>query len=46
MEYVRGETITAYAARHALTVPERIDLFLTVCEGVQHATRKESSTVI
>jgi eukaryotic-like serine/threonine-protein kinase len=40
MEYVRGETITAYATRHALTVPERIDLFLTVCEGVQHAHQK------
>src|SRR4026207_1161211 len=40
MEYVRGETITAYATRHTLTVPERIDLFLTVCEGVQHAHQK------
>ena len=40
MEYVRGETITAYATRHTLTVPERIDLFLAVCEGVQHAHQK------
>ena len=40
MEYVRGETITAYAARHTLTVPQRIDLFLAVCEGVQHAHQK------
>jgi non-specific serine/threonine protein kinase/serine/threonine-protein kinase len=40
MEYVRGETITAYATRHTLTVPERIDLFLTACEGVQHAHQK------
>ena len=40
MEYVRGETITAYATRHKLTVRERIDLFLIVCEGVQHAHQK------
>ena len=40
MEYVRGETITAYATRHTLTVSQRIDLFLTVCEGVQHAHQK------
>ena len=40
MEYVRGETITAYATRHTLTVLERIDLFLIVCEGVQHAHQK------
>jgi len=40
MEYVRGETITAYAKRHALAIPERLDLFLQVCEGVQHAHQK------
>ena len=40
MEYVRGETITEYVTRHTLTVPQRIDLFLTVCEGVQHAHQK------
>ena len=40
MEYARGETITAYATRHRLTVPDRLDLFLQVCEGVQHAHQK------
>ena len=40
MEYVRGEMITSFAARHKLTVPERIELFLIVCEGVQHAHQK------
>ncbi len=40
MEYVRGETITGYATRHILTVLERIDLFLVVCEGIQHAHQK------
>jgi serine/threonine protein kinase/tetratricopeptide (TPR) repeat protein len=40
MEYARGEAITAYATRHRLAVPERLDLFLQVCEGVQHAHQK------
>jgi eukaryotic-like serine/threonine-protein kinase len=40
MEYARGEAITAYATRHRLTVPDRLNLFLQVCEGVQHAHQK------
>jgi tetratricopeptide (TPR) repeat protein len=40
MEYVRGEAITAFAARHTLSISNRIDLFLAVCEGVQHAHQK------
>src|SRR5262245_23766637 len=32
MEYVRGESITAFCARHKLTVRQRIDLFLDVCD--------------
>ena len=40
MEYVRGESITAYCAKHKLTLRERIDLFLQVCDGVQHAHQK------
>jgi serine/threonine protein kinase/tetratricopeptide (TPR) repeat protein len=40
MEYVRGEPITAYCDRHRLTTPERLDLFIHVCEGVQHAHQK------
>jgi non-specific serine/threonine protein kinase/serine/threonine-protein kinase len=40
MEYVRGKAITAYAIEHKLTIPDRIDLFLQVCEGVQHAHQK------
>ena len=40
MEYVRGEAITAYATRHKLAILDRIDLFLQVCEGVQHAHQK------
>ncbi len=40
MEYVRGEPITDYCGRHRLTVRERIDLFLEVCDAVQHAHQK------
>jgi eukaryotic-like serine/threonine-protein kinase len=40
MEYVRGETITAYCNRHRLTTRQRLDLFIEVCEGVQHAHQK------
>jgi serine/threonine protein kinase len=40
MEYVRGESITAYCARHKLQLRERIDLFLQVCDGIQHAHQK------
>src|ERR1051326_2249198 len=40
MEYVRGEAITAYCNRHKLTIRQRIDLLLDVCDGVQHAHQK------
>ncbi len=40
MEYVRGEPITAYCDRHRLTTHERLELFIQVCDGVQHAHQK------
>jgi eukaryotic-like serine/threonine-protein kinase len=40
MEYVKGEPITAFAATHRLSVRQRLELFLPVCEAVQHAHRK------
>jgi eukaryotic-like serine/threonine-protein kinase len=40
MEYVKGEPITAYCDRHRLATPERLELFIHVCEGVQHAHQK------
>jgi serine/threonine protein kinase len=40
MEYVVGDTITAYASEHRLTVRERIRLFVQVCRAVQHAHQK------
>ncbi len=40
MEYVAGVPITAYCDRHKLTTRERLELFIHVCEGVQHAHQK------
>jgi non-specific serine/threonine protein kinase/serine/threonine-protein kinase len=40
MEYVPGEPITRYCDAMKLTIPERLELFIRVCEGVQHAHQK------
>jgi len=40
MEYVDGERITAYCDRHRLNTRQRLDLFIQVCGGVQHAHQK------
>jgi non-specific serine/threonine protein kinase/serine/threonine-protein kinase len=40
MEYVPGEPITSYCVRRRLSIQQRIDLFLEVCDGVQHAHQK------
>jgi serine/threonine protein kinase/tetratricopeptide (TPR) repeat protein len=40
MEYVKGIPITEHCDRHKLTIEERLDLFLQVCEAVQHAHQK------
>jgi non-specific serine/threonine protein kinase/serine/threonine-protein kinase len=40
MEYVAGIPITAYCDRHKLTVRQRMELFIQVCKGVQHAHQK------
>ncbi|MCP3903434.1 MAG: protein kinase [Planctomycetes bacterium] len=40
MEYVRGEPITDYCNRHGLDVHARLDLFVGVCDAVQHAHAK------
>jgi eukaryotic-like serine/threonine-protein kinase len=40
MEYVPGLPITEYCDKKKLTIPERLDLFVQVCEGVQHAHQK------
>ncbi|MBN1442261.1 MAG: SUMF1/EgtB/PvdO family nonheme iron enzyme, partial [Planctomycetes bacterium] len=37
MEAVEGVPITDYCSRHKLSLPERLKLFLQVCQGVEHA---------
>lgn len=40
MEYVAGRPITDYCDESRLTLRQRLALFITVCEGVQHAHLK------
>jgi serine/threonine protein kinase len=40
MEYVAGVPITEYCDEHKLTTHERLELFVDVCEGVQHAHQR------
>ncbi len=40
MEFVRGVPITEYCDRHKRTTRERLELFIRLCEGVQHAHQK------
>jgi len=40
MEYVPGLAITSYCNHKKLTNEERLELFIKVCEGVQHAHQK------
>jgi serine/threonine protein kinase len=40
MELVRGIPITDYCDQHQLTPRERLELFVTVCNAIQHAHQK------
>jgi eukaryotic-like serine/threonine-protein kinase len=40
MEYVSGTTITKHCEQHDLGIKERLELFIQVCEAVQHAHHK------
>jgi non-specific serine/threonine protein kinase/serine/threonine-protein kinase len=40
MEYVDGEPITDYCNRRRMGTRERLELFVRICEGVQHAHQK------
>ncbi len=40
MELVRGGTITEYCDRNKLSTKARLDLFIQVCQAVQHAHQK------
>ena len=37
MEWVRGEPILDHVERHDLDIEQRLDLFVRVCAGIQHA---------
>lgn len=40
MEHVAGEPITDYCDKQRLTIRRRLELFIHVCEAVQHAHQK------
>ena len=40
MEYVKGVPITGFCDRHRYTIRQRLELFVGVCEAVQHAHAK------
>lgn len=40
MEYVQGAPITSFCDRHRYTIKQRLELFITVCDAVQHAHHK------
>lgn len=40
MEFVRGAPITEYCARHGLSIRARLDLFVDICDAIQHAHQK------
>ena len=40
MEYIAGEAITDYCDRFRLTLVARLELFIKVCDGIQHAHQK------
>ena len=40
VEHVPGQPITRYADQRRLTIAQRLDLFLDVCAGVQHAHQR------
>ncbi len=40
MEWVDGQPVTEYAESNGLTIEERLQLFLKICQGIQHAHQK------
>jgi serine/threonine protein kinase/tetratricopeptide (TPR) repeat protein len=40
MELVKGVPITEYCDQNQVPIPERLELFLSVCQAVQHAHQK------
>jgi eukaryotic-like serine/threonine-protein kinase len=39
MEYVQGTRLDHYADEHKLTIDQRLELFETICDAIQHAHR-------
>lgn len=40
MEYIEGKPVTDYCRQHVLPLRRRLELFIRICEGVQHAHHK------
>jgi len=40
MELVGGDPITQYADRRQMTIPQQLEMFVQVCQAVQHAHQK------
>jgi eukaryotic-like serine/threonine-protein kinase len=40
MELVKGQTITKYCDEHQLSTRQRLELFIPVCQAIQHAHQK------
>ena len=40
MELVKGVSVTDYCDKHRLTIRERVELFISVCQAIQHAHQK------
>ncbi len=40
MEFINGQPITKYCDKHKLSIRQRLDLFIQVCNAVQHAHQK------
>jgi eukaryotic-like serine/threonine-protein kinase len=40
MEHIEGVPITEYCDAHRLTIPQRLELFVSICDGIQHAHQK------
>lgn len=40
MEYIAGAPISDYCDKHRLTLHDRLEVFMQVCDGVQHAHQK------
>lgn len=40
MEFIEGSPLSTFCEQHGLALRERLELFIRVCEGVQHAHQK------